>query len=380
MEIQRVAVTRVRPERRVGQQSTVKQITHSTCLFVEVVADDGTVGIGEIPDIEAPDEIPDLPEVESELERVLLGEDPRRINRLSKRLPSELRLGPYEFHSFQQLTVGAVDMALYDLVGNVYDVPAYQLVGGLTQEVPICWVAFTRRSDDRFQALKAEIREKHEAGFSSFKLKVGEEPVEIDEQRIKTVRDIVGEDADIFIDAQGVWELDEAIKKINRFDEIGIDGVETPTGRSDPSVDAPGYYYDIPLVPSDLAEVRRRTDVPVMEHVLDPGFGLELVEHDAVDVFTAEVCAGGITRAQRVLQIAESAGIDARLGSTVELGPGTLAGATLAAASPAVTVASDLIGPMVYKDSYLHSEIGYSDGHLRPRSAPGFGISIESGE
>lgn len=376
MEITDVRATLARPERSVGIESAVKRVEQSTCVIVTIEASDGSRGIGEIPDVEHPEEMPSTGEIEAEIREFLLGRDPRRIHRLAREMSEGIDFGPDEFHSFQQLALGAIDMALYDLVGHRYGIPAYQILGGRTQDVPICWVVFTRRGDDRFEGLRQEIRTRVEQGFGSFKLKVGEADVEVDRERIETVREIAGDDATILIDAQGVWDLDQAIETIEQLAPAGVDGVETPVGHLDQSVDAPGYYYDAPLLPEELRTVREAVDVPILEHVLDPAFGLALAQEQAVDVFTVEAPAGGLTRAQRVLQIAEAAGIDARLGSTVELEPGTMAGAALAAASPAVTYPCDLIGPLVYEDSIVEGSLPYEDGHLRPAERPGFGIDL----
>lgn len=378
MRITGVDAQTVEVGRRFGESSTVKQADTSTSTLVRIRGNDGNIGIGEMPDIETPDSMPSDEDIEIELERFLVGEDPRSINELTRRMYDEVNFGSFSFHSFQQLALGAVDTALYDLVGHHYEIPAYQLLGGRTQDVPICWVAFTRRNSNEIDALGEEIEKKVAQGFEAFKLKVGEVNLETDEKRIQTVRDIAGEDAQIFLDAQGVWTLEEARENIARFEPFGIDGVETPVGHSDLSKSAPGYYYDIPLLPDEIATLKSETDVPLIEHVLDPTFGVALAAHDAVDVFTVEVCAGGLNRAQRILAIAEAAGIDARLGSTIELGPGTAAAASLAASSTAVTYPCDLIGVEVYADAVLDDPPEYENGYLRPPTKPGFGVTVNS--
>jgi L-alanine-DL-glutamate epimerase-like enolase superfamily enzyme len=183
----------------------------------------------------------------------------------------------------------------------------------------------------------------------------------------------------VFLDAQGAWSLSEATDRIERFAPLGIDGVETPVGHPDPMVEAPGYYYDVPLLPDDIAELRDRVNVPIMEHVLDPSFRVELVRKNAVNVLTVEVCAVGVTATRRVLQLAESAGLDARVGSTLEFGPATQAGASLAAASPAITYPSDLIGPLVCDETVLERPVEYKEGTVTSRDEPGFGISVSEG-
>jgi len=375
MEISEVSIERVSAERTVGRRSAIKEATHSTSVLVEVAATNGVTGLGEVPDVENPEEIPPADELEATLEACLHGRDPRAINRLSREIPEALDLGPTGFHSFQQLTAGAIDAALYDLVGNSYGIPAYRLLGGARESVPLCWVVFTRY-DDGVDDLREEVDKRVEQGFESFKLKVGERGPEIDEERIRAVREVAGDDVDVFLDAQGAWSLSEAIDRIERFASLGIDGVETPVGHPDSTVEAPGYYYDVPLLPDDIAQLRAQVDVPIMEHVLDPAFGIELVRNNAVDVFTVEVCSVGITATRRILGLAESADLDARVGSTLEFGPATQAGVSLAAASPAVTYPSDLIGPLVYEETVLDRPVEYEDGAVVPRDEPGFGISV----
>lgn len=376
MRVTDIDVSTVSVAREFGTVSAVKEAEESVFAMVRLTADDGTTGIGEISDIERPEAMPSADEIEAEFESFLVGEDPREINRLTAEMYDAVDFGPFEFHSFQQLALAALDTALYDLVGNHYGVPAYQLLGGRTRDVPVCWVVYSRQEADALDDLRAEVRTRVDEGFSAFKLKVGEVDPEVDAERIRTVREIAGEDADVFADAQGVWDLEEAIANVERFVEAGMDGIETPVGHHRDDVPTDGYYYDIPLVPEELATVRAETDAEVFEHVLDPSFGLALAAEDAVDVFTVEVCAGGIGRAARILSIAEGAGVDARLGSTGELGPGTLAAAALGTAATGVTYPCDLAGPRIYRDSVLESELDYRNGRLRPAESPGFGIDL----
>lgn len=378
MLITSVDVECVSVSREFGNVSAVKEIEESVFAFVRLTADDGSTGIGEISDIEHPDSMPSTTALEAEIESFLVGEDPREINRLTKEMYDEVDFGPFDFHSFQQLALAGIDTALYDLVGSHYDVPAYQLLGGRSQDVPVCWVVYSRQEADALDALREEVQTRVDEGFSAFKLKVGEVDPEVDAERIRTVRELAGDDAQVFADAQGVWELEEAIENVERFSEAGMDAIETPVGNPDAAETAPGFYYDVPLVPSELATVRAETEAEIFEHVLDPAFGLALTEADAVDVFTVEVCAGGITRASRILSIAEAAGIDARLGSTGELGPGTLAAGALGAASIGVTYPCDLAGPRIYDDDVLASGVEYHDGRLRPLEEPGFGFELQA--
>lgn len=136
MQVTDVTVSTVRSSREFGGTSAVKEIDESVFAFVKLTSDDGTSGIGEISDIEHPESMPSPAEIEAEFEDFLMGEDPRPINRLTNEMYDAIDFGPFTFHSFQQLALAGLDIALHDLVGNYYQIPAYQLLGGRTQEFP----------------------------------------------------------------------------------------------------------------------------------------------------------------------------------------------------------------------------------------------------
>ena len=115
-------------------------------------------------------------------------------------------------------------MALIDLAGKYYDAPAHALLGGQYRDaLPISWVAYIRSADE----LAEEIQEKVAEGFTAFKLKVGAD-FELDCERVRVCRRIVGPDAYLKADASGAWEEEEAIERIRELAALGVDAVETP--------------------------------------------------------------------------------------------------------------------------------------------------------
>ena len=75
--------------------------------------------------------------------------------------------------------------------------------------------------------------------------------------------------------------------------------------------------------------------------------------------------------------MAETGGVDILLGSTVELGPGTLAQLQLAASIRGLTLPSDLVGPGLYADDVLDKPLTYEAGQLVVPDEPGFGSRID---
>ena len=89
------------------------------------------------------------------------------------------------------------------------------------------------------------------------------------------------------------------------------------------------------------------------------------------------VGCGGIFRAKKVIAIAEAAGLNALLGSTVELGVGTAAQLALASSSWRVDWPSDLIGPLMYTDDVLNEPWEWDNGYLRVPTGPGLGVTLD---
>ena len=153
---------------------------------------------------------------------LLAGADPR------KRLPAWERVAealPTSYHpEFRRLVSAAVEIALIDLAGRYYNAPAHALLGGQYRDaLPISWVAYIRSAEE----LVEEIQEKVAEGFTAFKLKVGTD-FDLDCERVRVCRRIVGPDAYLKADASGAWEEEEAIERIRELAALGVDAVETP--------------------------------------------------------------------------------------------------------------------------------------------------------
>ncbi|MBI2504099.1 MAG: mandelate racemase/muconate lactonizing enzyme family protein [Candidatus Latescibacteria bacterium] len=319
--------------------------TESEFAFLELETDEGISGVGEWSDLgQAFDPVA----MQRQLEENLVGINPFDLEALFAHLQVD------------RSTCCAVDSALYDLMGRALEVPVYQLIGGRVRErVEVSWVVYIRQ----VKLISTEIQQMQEMGFNAFKLKVGAD-IGHDETCVRLIRQTAGPQAQIKLDASGVWSLEEAIAYIRRLEQYGLQGVESPVrGRC----------------AADLARVREAVNTRIIEHVWDRwDYVLDLVHHQAVDIINLfpEGC-GGIFRCKKVLAVAEAAGIEALLGSTVELGVGTAAQVHLGVSSPGITYPSDLIGPAMYQEDVIDPPFEYMNGGLAPRETPGLGVALD---
>ena len=127
----------------------------------------------------------------------------------------------------------AIDVALWDLKAQTAGEPLYRFLGGNEREVR----AYCSRMDAGYD--RNELAERHrpyaEAGFTAFKTKVGGASISEDAARIRAVRDTVGSDAELFVDANQAWTVDEAVRAVDAFAESDVSWVEEPVSEFDES-------------------------------------------------------------------------------------------------------------------------------------------------
>ena len=331
-------------------------VARSTFVLLRLEDDRGSVGFGEVSDVPQ-DRLADLAQLQQVLEQRLVGQDPEQIALLTA--PTGLDLDVRPDGTSYDLVSAAIDNALIDLAGRRVGLSSSALQGGRCREhVWVSWVAFIRGLDD----LEAEIAAKIDEGFTAFKLKVGLDRT-LDRERVRLVRQLAGDDAHLKLDANSAWTVPDAVEFLRSLEKWRPDGVETPVA-----------YRDV----AGKAELRRTTGVPVIEHVHDVRFAVELLRADAIDVInTSTVGAGGSWRARTILGLAEGFGLPCLLGSTVELGVGTAAQLHLAASSPSVTWPSDLVGPLLYQDDIIDTPLTWTSGSLSVPTGPGLGVDID---
>lgn len=214
---------------RIPLPTTLSDSTHGDMAFFEfitvrIVDDSGLKGLGYTYTVGAGGAAV-VSMIERDLAPILIGEDPRRIERLWERMWWRLhyagRGGTAVF------SVSAVDIALWDLEGKRRQEPLWRLLGGHQPRVP----AYAGGIDLHFtlEALKEQTRGFLAQGFRAIKMKVGRPKLAEDLARVAAVREIVGPDIPIMVDANMRWRVDEAIRASHALKEYDILWLEEPT-------------------------------------------------------------------------------------------------------------------------------------------------------
>lgn len=185
------------------------------------------------------------------------------------------------------MAIAAVDVALWDLKAKLLSVPLALLLGRCHRSVPAYGSGgFTSYSHRR---LRGQVTDWVQQGITMVKMKIGREPAQ-DPGRISAVRDAIGPDVRLFLDANGAYRPGEAIAVAHELARFDISWLEEPVTSEDLS----GLRAVRERVPPGMA-------VAAGEYGDDLSYFRRMLDAEAVDVLQADVTrCGGITELRRI--------------------------------------------------------------------------------
>ncbi|MFG6179468.1 mandelate racemase/muconate lactonizing enzyme family protein [Halomonas sp. THAF12] len=260
------------------------------CL-VEIVCDDGTVGWGEcLGPAKANATIVGL------YAGSLVGADPLETEKLWLELYNRLR--DQGQRGLTMTALSGIDIALWDIKGKRYGAPVSELLGGRFREEVRAYAtgSFRRDGVDRVQDVAEEVAGYAREGFHGVKIKIGFD-VEEDLRAIAAVREAIGPERRLMIDANHGYDVLEAIEVGRRAERFGID------------------WFEEPVLPEQLdayRAVRRGQPIPVAsgENWHGRYAMLEPLSTRAVDIAQPDVCGvGGFSEMRRVVDMAAMFGV-----------------------------------------------------------------------
>ena len=295
--------------------------------------------------------------VNEEFSQFLIGQDPLRTELLVRRMEefarNWLQLGYY--------AIAGIEMALLDIKGKWLNTPVYNILGGLCKK-EIGYAGYLFIDEPEINAKRA--LEYKDQGYKEIKLKVGRS-LNQDADTLAAVRDAVGSEIKIRIDANMNWSVPTAIKWIKTLRKYGIQYVEQPV---------PDYDLD------GMAAVRRAVDVPIAsdESCSSVERVLEMVKRDSCDVFVVYVSeAGGLTRARTIASIADACGKWCVMGTWAETGVATTAGAHVIASTTNFAFCNDS-HYMLQSDDIITKPLKIVNGAVTLSETPGLGVELDT--
>jgi L-alanine-DL-glutamate epimerase-like enolase superfamily enzyme len=195
--------------------------------------------------------------------------------------------------------VSAVDVAIWDLKARLLDLSLHRLLGAVRQDVPVYGSGgFTTYDEARLaEQLGGWVQNEH---IPRVKIKIGESwgtRVDRDLERIRQARDVIGEGADLFVDANGAYGAKQAVRVAEAAADANVTWFEEPVSSDDLS---------------GLALVRSlvRPDVAAGEYIWDLTDARRMLAAGAVDCLQADASrCGGITEWLRVAALAAASNL-----------------------------------------------------------------------
>ena len=353
MKITAIKLGRISVPLRVPFKTALRRVDSVEDVIVEVHTDTGEIGYGEAPPtgaITGDTTGAIIGAITDHIRKAPVGRDIDDFEDLTKALD-----GAVVKNSSAK---AAVDMALWDLYGQKYQIPVYKLLGGarnkIITDITISVNSPEEMARDAVNAIKR--------GYDTLKVKVGIDPT-LDVARLKAIRDAVGSAPRLRIDANQAWGPKEAVRLLNEMQESGL-AIEL--------VEQPVKAHDL----EGLKYVTERSYVPVLadESVFSAEDALKIVEMRAADLINIKLMkCGGLTNALKIAALAEISGIECMIGCMLEAKVSVNAAVHLACAKKVITRV-DLDGPVLCSEDPIDGGAVFNEKEITVSDAPGLGI------
>jgi D-galactarolactone cycloisomerase len=270
--------------------------------------------------------------------------------------------------------ISAVDIALWDIKGKALGLPVYKLLGGAYRRRARAYATGLYEPQGVPSIVEALVDEAvgyKEAGFTGMKLKVGY-GLETDESYVRAIREAIGDDIALMVDANHAYNASEAIRLARVLADYDV------------------YWFEEPVVPEDIdgyMEVRAASDVLIAGGECEyTRYGFrQLIDCRAVDILQPDLCAaGGFTEVMKIIAMASAASIPV-IPHVWGTNVGLAAALQLYAALPHFPERRFTAEPFFeydrshhpFRDGVTHEQLTFDSGYLEIPDRPGLGISLD---
>jgi o-succinylbenzoate synthase len=354
MKITEVTLGMLRVPLKTPFKTALRTVEQVEDIVVMLHTDDGHIGYGEAPPtaaITGETHGSIVHAIRHHIAPRVLGEDVADLNRIVGLIRGSM--------AKNGSAKAAVEIAVYDLWGQLHRSPVYALLGGgmltLTTDITISVNDVATMVNDALAAL--------DEGYTALKIKVGKDSA-TDVARVRAIHDAVAGRATLRLDANQGWTAKEAVRVLSELEHAGVDLdlVEQPV----PAHDLEGMSY-----------IAERVSTPVMadESVFGPRDVTEIIRLRAADIINIKLMkAGGITNALRIADIAAAHGIPCMMGCMLESSISVAAAVHVAIARSEVITRIDLDGPSLCAFDPVDGDVHFDGPRITVGATPGFGI------
>ncbi len=326
--------------------------------FVKITTKDGIVGWGEALAPVAPEVVCAI--IEQLLAPVLMRRDPHDGNVLWNVMYDLMRERGY-YGGFMLDAISACDTALWDLRGKLLNQPVFKLLGGAFRErVPSYVSGLPRPTAEERVALALEFVDE---GFDAFKLAAGH-GLRADVASVKSLRDALGDEATLLLDAHWVYTLDEAVQLGHALADLGVGFFEAPINPEDIESHARlAAAVAVPIAHGETERTRYQFRPWLMQK--------------AADILQPDVGRAGISEVIKIAAMAEA--FNVMMAPHLSVGLGVCIAATIHVAAAIPNLYLLEYQPPVFEiaNMLLESPLTCKAGHYEIPSSVGLGVELD---
>jgi len=328
-------------------------VTHREIVVVRVVLDDAREGIGWC--VVNMGGLSVLSLIESYLTPLIVGEDPRNVERLWDRMWEDSHFtGP---GGITTLAIGALDIALWDLRAKLGAMPLFRLLGGARDNVPVYASAVNLHLER--DALLEQTESYLRQGYTTFKIKLGRPESQDDLERVAAVRKLIGEQRTLLLDANQKWKAGEAVTRCRELAPFRPGWIEEPVSSDD--IDGAAFV-----------RAHGGLSVALGEQLCNRFEFWNFVRAHAVDVIQPNPWkVGGITEWLKIAHMAQHANLWVAPHNAIELSVHLVAGV------PNGLAVENIFGGSLHDLGVAVSATEVRDGMVRLAETPGHGVELD---
>jgi L-alanine-DL-glutamate epimerase-like enolase superfamily enzyme len=256
----------------------------------------------------------------------------------------------------------AIDMAVWDVIGQDLGVSVTELLGGYSDQMRVShMVGFAPPGEMVTEA--QQIREDY--GITTFKVKVGRRPIRLDVEACRALRAGLGDEVELYIDGNRGWTASESVQALRAMDDLDLSFAEEPC----PADDVLGRRWLV-----------SQSRIPIFadESVSRPGDVTRELLGGSANGVSIKTARTGFTYSQRVLNQCEGLGVEVVLGNQVDCQIGSLCSVAFGSAFELTSRrAGELSNFLDMSDDLLAEPLQITDGTLAVRKGAGLGLEID---
>lgn len=256
----------------------------------------------------------------------------------------------------------AIDMALWDIIGQSVGLPVTDLLGGYSNRMRVShMIGFAEPAEMIAEAGHA----RDFYGITTFKVKVGRRPIDVDIAACRGLREALGDSTEIYIDGNRGWSAADSARALRAMDDLDLQFAEELC----PADDVLGRRWLV-----------RQSSIPIFadESVSRPGEVTRELLGGSANGISIKTARTGFTYSQRVLFQCEGLGVDVVMGNQIDGQIGSLCSLAFGSAFELTARrAGELSNFLDMSDDLLAEPLQIRDGTLQVREAPGLGIGID---